>query len=556
MAQRQWLSAGRSISALLVAALMVACSSETDRWAKATQADTAEAYSAFLAKYPTSVHHADALERMEDRRWTEVQAADSLDALNEYIKEYPNAKYAADARKAVKDYSKSDLQRATRKGDLQAMRALLDRGTPVNPLEGVDRSALHIAAEACNQAAVDLLLARHADVNVRAGDDTTPLHYAVAAGCLPTMRRLLEGGADPNLQVRQGLQGYVAMGDGKMAHFGGGGKPKLLGTPLHWAAAGQQQEIAAYLLEHRADVNAMTTRWIAPLHYAAESGSVAMVELLLSMGASTHYEPDPADDYRRRPDEPKIVPNGQAIHYAKTGAVVALLVAKGARLDEPSEYRGQPLHSLTELGFTDAVTYLMEHKVPVDSVGPWNIDAGRTTNATPLWIAATVGRLDLIKLLEKRGGNLAFVASDSTGKFGGSLLHAAAWGGHADVVNYLLAKGLPVDARADMPTMFPLAAAFENITPLGIAAHNGHVAAMAALVKAGADMNAQSGEDWNPIRFAVAGQQLDAATFLLDRGVAVPYPADIIDRLNTSDEVIKLFKERLARNAGQAKPAN
>jgi ankyrin repeat protein len=556
MTKRRRINALHAISAMLIAALIVACSSETDRWAKATQTDTADAYSDFLTKFPAGVHRAEAAERLEDRRWTEVQAADSLDALNQYIKEYPNGKFVAGARQAVKDYSKSDLQRATRKGDLSAMRALLDRGTPVNPVEGVSTSALHMAADTCNQAAIDLLLARHADVNVRASDDTTPLHAAVSTGCMPAVRRLLEGGADPNLLVREGMQGYVAMGDGKMRLFGRGGHPRLLGTPLHWAAAGHRLEIAAYLIEHRADVNAMTTRWIAPLHYAAESGSVPMVELLLNRGASTHYEPDPTDTSARYADEPKIVPNGQAIHYAKTGAMVALLVAKGARLDEPSEYRGQPLHSLTALGYTDAVTYLLDHKVPVDGVGPWNIDAGRTTNATPLWIAATAGRLDLIKLFEKRGGKLGFVASDTTGKFGGSLLHAAAWGGHAEVVSYLLAKGLPVDARADMPTMFPLAAAFENITPLGIAAHNGHVAAMAALVKAGADMNAKSGQDWTPTRLAVAGQQLEAVTFLLDRGVAVPYPANIIDRLNSSDEVKKLFKERLARNTRPAKPTN
>ncbi len=546
MRARSWIERTRAVRVSLLCMLLLACASEDDRWAKALKSDSAADYATYLSKYPDGSHRTEAQQRFDARRWLDAKAADDIEALQNYVKEFPKGAFVAAARQAIEVFPKAAVQRAARKGDLAAMRALLSNGAPVDRVEGVDVSALHIVANACNDAAVELLVSRHADVNARAADDTTPLHYAVQSGCMPVVKRLLDAGADPNLQVRPAFQAYVNTGEGTFTYVGGGKTP-LQGSALHWAAAAEKREMAALLLDRKADVNAKTPRDIAPLHYAAGTGSVPMIELLLQRGASTHYLPDPAMDIGVLPGEENIISNGQAIHYAKTGGAVAALVAKGARLDEPSRYRGQPIHSVAAFGYADAVAYLLDRGVAVDTLGPWNIDAGRTTDTTAAWVAAAEGRLEMVKLLEKRGAKLDFVGSDSTGQFGGSLLHAAAMSGNVELISYLLSRGLPVDGRADMPTMFPLVTAYTNQTPLGVAAHRGHVEAMRVLVKAGADPNASADEGRSPLKVAMFGRSLEAVRFLLDQNVPIPYDAATVERLNTSDEMIVLLTSRLGK---------
>ena len=93
---------------------------------------------------------------------------------------------------------------------------------------------------------------------------------------------------------------------------------------------------------------------------------------------------------------------------------------------------------------------------------------------------------------------------------GGTLLHAAAWGGDKEVISYLITKGLPVDARANMPTSFPWSQPWEDVTPLGTAAHFGNVEAIEALLSAGADIDVVSPGAWTPIALAIYGEEIEA----------------------------------------------
>jgi ankyrin repeat protein len=58
-------------------------------------------------------------------------------------------------------------------------------------------------------------------------------------------------------------------------------------------------------------------------------------------------------------------------------------------------------------------------------------------NMTPVILASSVGKLDMVKLLVERGANIHATASDS----GGTALHYAAEEGHKEVVVYLLDNG-------------------------------------------------------------------------------------------------------------------
>src|SRR4051794_35089612 len=53
-------------------------------------------------------------------------------------------------------------------------------------------------------------------------------------------------------------------------------------TPLHLAVFHRHQDVAVFLLEHGADVNAKTTAGVTPLHFAAQTANQQLVELLLA----------------------------------------------------------------------------------------------------------------------------------------------------------------------------------------------------------------------------------------------------------------------------------
>ena len=110
--------------------------------------------------------------------------------------------------------------------------------------------------------AVRTLLEAGADVDAPRGDGMTALHWAARHGDLPTARRLLAAGADPEAVTRLGRH-----------------------TPLHVASRAGHAAVVAALLEHRADAEARTSSGAAPLHFAAQSGSADTVEALLARGA-------------------------------------------------------------------------------------------------------------------------------------------------------------------------------------------------------------------------------------------------------------------------------
>ncbi len=95
------------------------------------------------------------------------------------------------------------LRGAVERGDTASLRALLDRGYPVDavmPSEAVGgngETVLMAAVKAHQRAAVAMLLAYAADVNRRTSRGETALMAAVSAGDAEIVRLLLAHGADP-----------------------------------------------------------------------------------------------------------------------------------------------------------------------------------------------------------------------------------------------------------------------------------------------------------------------------------------------------------------------
>ncbi len=90
-----------------------------------------------------------------------------------------------------------------------------------------------------------------------------PLHEAIRSGDLDKVKELLA--SDPEALHR---------GDGALGE-----------TPLHQAAASDEVEIAEFLIESGADVNAMDNRRVTPLTTAIDAdASAEMIDLIKAHG--------------------------------------------------------------------------------------------------------------------------------------------------------------------------------------------------------------------------------------------------------------------------------
>ena len=102
-------------------------------------------------------------------------------------------------------------------------------------------------------------------------------------------------------------------------------------TALHYLAVENQLHAVSLLVEAGAQVNTLSSCSGTPLSEAASLGYVELVEYLLSQGARLHI------DGQRDP----------ALHGAVRGgtaAMVQLLLAAGAPIDEQNDLRETPLH--------------------------------------------------------------------------------------------------------------------------------------------------------------------------------------------------------------------
>ncbi len=133
-------------------------------------------------------------------------------------------------------------------------------------------------------------------------------------------------------------------------------------------------------------------------------------------------------------------------------------------------------------------------------------------SAAEIHEAIQAGDLARVKSLVEKDSSLLQAADE----MGQTPLHTAAASGKVEIAAYLISKGAPVDQRDAM-----------NRTPLwGLAARSGSVEIARLLLDNGADINASDGGWGPPLMIAAVFGNVGIVDFFLDRGVAIPEPAD------------------------------
>lgn len=116
----------------------------------------------------------------------------------------------------------------------------------------------------------------------------------------------------------------------------------------------------------------------------------------------------------------------------------------------------------------------------------------------PLNRAAALGNRGLARKLVQAGADI------------GNALHAAAWGGHRDIVNDFLLNGESVGVKDT-----------NGCTPLHVAARRGKAEIVRLLLLNGADINALDNQEWTPLLRAVYHGHATVALALLAGGADV-----------------------------------
>jgi len=243
------------------------------------------------------------------------------------------------------------------------------------------------------------------------------------------------------------------------------------GTVLHLSAYKGHLQVARYLLENGANVNAISSEDLTPLHYAAQNGHRNLAELLLSKGASPNF---------------------------------------GAG----TSYRGTPLHAASTKGFPAVAQVLLAHNA--------DVNATDGSGKTPLHAAIEAGFLPVAELLVARGANVNAVylnpyqpysSSPATRlePYDGTPLHFAVQKDNLEITKLLLSKGADVNARSGA-----------GLTPLYYLGYNRSEMA-ALLLENKADVNAQGSSDsrfsgWTPLHIALFHRATNVVQLLLDKG--------------------------------------
>jgi ankyrin repeat protein len=395
------------------------------------------------------------------------------------------------------EQGRTALMLAAGKGSPEVVALLLAKGADVKAADGDGRTALHWAR---NKEVAQLLLTRGAAVNAADKNGYTPLFGAVQAGDRALAELLQASGSKHDVytlaalghdeELRKALlaaplpktKDYYVSPLHLAARFGQVKTAQILlnvgatvsdttrdlWTPLHMAAANGQRDMVAFLLEHKADVNARTSkdtfgeREQTPLQLALANGQVEVIELLRKHGALPKIEGAKlltglltrAAQQKQlalvkwlieqgAPVATSILPDqGTALHVAAAAGDVELakfLLAKGADLNSQAQGYA-PLHAAVRANQKAMVEFLLDKgaKLKDDSHTP------------ALHIAAHLGHVEMAELLLAKGAD-----PDNINSFGNTALSFAAQFGHLAVAKLLVAKG--ADLKKD-PSVLHLAA--------------------------------------------------------------------------------------------------
>src|SRR6056300_1317030 len=316
---------------------------------------------------------------------------------------------------------------AVKKGNVNAVKKLLNNGANVNQNIGNGSSPLIQASSNGNLELVKLLLAKGANVNKASKERWTPLYEASYEGHPYVVKVLL---AAPGIDVN------------KADKFGK--------TPLLTASRnGHTVTVTLLLAAPGIDVNKADKDGETPLYLASDRDHVKVVKLLLSKGANINKATESGDtplltaSYRGHTEVVKLllakgadankadVDGGETALYVASeedyAGIVEILLKAGANPNKADNRGRTPLYVATREGHVTSVRALLKSTVI-------QVDQADKDGWTPLMIASQYGAPFCTRALLKAGADPNKAKPD-----GVTALHVASFNDKVDVVKEILA---------------------------------------------------------------------------------------------------------------------
>ena len=315
------------------------------------------------------------------------------------------------------------LMEAARRGNLVTVRALLASKANPNARESNGgQTALMWAVSQRQSAAVEALLEGGADVHAGSKTGFTPLMFAAQQGDAATSRILLRAGAKPNEA-----------------------QPKTALTALMIASAMAHAEVVDLLLDNGAKPDLVDASGYSSLHRvvrdsdyginpASKDAVLTIVKSFLEHGANPNILL--SQDKEKAAEEIK---NGNVQQAERRSAVtVNEIILQGAT----------PLFLAAEVNNLDVIQAMVE-----SGADPL---LATERGTTPLIMAAGGGTdvqrersleerataVETTKFLVEHGADV-----NAAGQYGWTALHAAAYQGMNDLIEYLVSKGANIDQK-------------------------------------------------------------------------------------------------------------
>ena len=354
---------------------------------------------------------------------------------------------------------------AITRNDAEMADILLRAGADAKAVNEYGASALYAAAANSDPTITKKLLAAGADPNAALNSGETPLMLAARDGRVATVHALLEGGANPNAKEKNGAQ-----------------------TALMWAIANRHSAVTKELVQYKADVNAVSKGGSTALMFAAR-GDTESARTLLDAGADPNLKiPDwggtaliIASTMGQADIVEALLNKGADVNYRDNNSFTALHAA--VRDSEYGEDQAQRVRAVTTAKVllahgADANARLHQEKPTVRALNELQFEG-----ATPIFLAAEVNNLEVIKVLVAAGGDPNIPTAYGTT----ALMVAAGAGTDVQRARSIEERGMAVETAR-------------------------------YLLDHGADVNAVGEFGWTPLHNAAYQGLTDVIELLIDRG--------------------------------------
>lgn len=435
-------------------------------------------------------------------------------------------------------HQQTPLCLAVQQGRATVVRILLENGADPNIPGEQGQTVLHIAAAAGNGEIVQILDNHKADPHARDHQRQKAWFLAAEKGYHLIVRLLLRREVDLNPQsqkmeelfLKMAAKGYVLMVGLLLQEGVNKDATDRLGRVAIGLAAEQDKDnVVEHLLKAKANPSVPDSNRQTPLLWAAKSGNLRILKLLLdSFTSMSSVDPDESPPALPGVSQRTTLPNGDVptlikdkmLNHTDSEGRTALLIAiqnmkpekdqavrlllregikHGMNVDLTDTKGRTALHLVAEAGQDSLVKLLLQH----DADQNIQDQLGRTA----LFLAAEHGHTATVEaLLDQPFGAAEVDMRDIQGR---TALHVAAEQGHTNMARKLLDRSAAPDLQDSL-----------GRTPLLLAAENGERDVVAMLLAEDARQDLADSNGRTPLLLAVANGDRAIVKALLDHPLA------------------------------------